>query len=223
MATRSDLQPIHGDQPWAKDILQSWIRLAPHLRPGGAAVTGSFAMHVGLQGTEHSVVHSFPADLDILVAEPEAISHSVADQFLVSHYHRGSSNGAKFILQLVDPIAPTRIDLFEDAVGSVSRVSVETVGGIPVPMLDLSTILDHKLRTLRRAEPKSPVDPKHLRDAKLLAALLGRPAVHIAPDRLAEEVYATDVTLRCEACELNRSEELPLAPKTRIFELLGYV
>ena len=46
------------------------------------------------------------ADLDLVAISLDAVSSSVVDRFLLSHYHVAGPGVPKFMIQLVDPVAP---------------------------------------------------------------------------------------------------------------------
>lgn len=80
----------------------------------------------------------------------EAVSSSVATQFLVSHFHLPQPGYPKFLIQLVDPVSRLRVDVFPDLSGSVQRAPVRDVADLQIRVLDVRSILEHKLATLRR-------------------------------------------------------------------------
>lgn len=76
--------------------------------------------------------------------------------------------------------------------------------------------------TLARATASAPIDPKHVHDARVLGGLLGRQTPDVAPEASAADVYGIDADGCCERCELSHHRAWPLAPKDRVFELLGW-
>ncbi len=135
---------------------------------------------------------------------------------MLVHYHRGD----RFIVQLVDPATRLRVDIFPDRRGALPRARRRDDGWL---VLDLADILDHKLELLARASAASPIDPKHAADARALSERLRRPPPVVDPAVLCPDVYSQAIDARCERCEAAASAAWPLAPKKRIFELLGYV
>jgi hypothetical protein len=197
-------------------------RLTPHLRLNRVALTGGVAIDaglsaLGLSGTRHRI-----ADLDLVATSLDAVSEGVASAFLVSHYHAVRPGVPKFMVQLVDPVSGIRIDIFPDLVGSIADARPALVGRHRLPVLPLARILEHKALTLSRASRAAPIDPKHVRDADLLGAVLGQPVPAVAPDALTPDVYGIDGDRDCPRCEMSRDPKWPLAAKERMFELLGW-
>jgi hypothetical protein len=197
-------------------------RLSPNLCLDDVAITGGVAIQIrmaqlGRQGTREMI-----ADLDVVAKALDTVLPSVADTFLVSHYHSVRPGVPKFMVQLVDPVTRIRVDIFPDLVGSLARSGMVEVGAHEFRLLALEDILEHKLLTLSKASPVDPVDPKHADDAYALGDLLQRPVPAIDRDCLAEDVYGTD-DLVCERCVLSRSDDVPLASKGEIVRLLGYL
>ncbi len=161
-------------------------------------------------------------DLDFVACSVDGIVREFACDFLVSHYHRARPGVPKALLQLVDPIACLRIDIFPDRNGVIAQANRAVVGGTSPLIIDGSNILEHKLQTIRMASAGSPADPKHWVDARALAEINGwaLPALNL---HLAPAIYCTDVEERCSRCELSLSPDFPLAPKPEILRTLGYV
>lgn len=147
----------------------------------------------------------------------------MVEDFLVSHFHLPQPGYAKFLVQLVDPVSGLRVDVFPDSLGAVLRARQREVAGVSVLVLELSAVLDHKRVLLAQASASAPVEEKHYRDARLLAALCGLPI----PDRpatvLGSTVYSHDLTAVCPRCAASGDQRFPLASKRRIHDILGYV
>jgi hypothetical protein len=163
------------------------------------------------------------ADLDMVAASLDSVLPSVTDTFLVSHYHSVGPGVPKFMVQLVDPVARIRVDIFPDLVGSLVRSKVVEVGANQVRSLALEDILEHKLLTISKASPANPIDPKHADDSYALGDLLHRPVPVVDRDSLQRDVYRADADQICQRCALSSSEGFPLAQKGEILRLLGYV
>ncbi len=196
-------------------------RLLPHLRRDGVAITGGVAMEIGLARSGHSGSRRTIADLDLVAADLDVVSPGVASQFLISHYHVPQPDAPKFMVQLVDPIARIRIDIFPDLAGSIVDAPTLTIGEHAVKVLTLASIFDHKVQILSKASATRPVDPKHDRDARLLGAIAASAVPPVAPGALIADVYGTD-DVSCRRCEQSRRTSFPLAPKQQIFEILGW-
>ena len=197
-------------------------RLTPHLRMNCIALTGGVGMQVGLAALGYSGVRDHVADLDLVATSLDAVSSSVVDRFLVSHYHEVRPGVPKFMIQLVDPVSRIRIDVFPDLAGSIANARAVHIGQHPMPVLPLDKIFEHKIQTLVRASPVAPIDPKHIQDALSLGAVLSRPVPTVAAAAVAPDVYGTDEDSFCNRCALSLHPAWALAPKERIFEVLGW-
>jgi hypothetical protein len=62
-------------------------RLTPHLRMNRIALAGGVGMQMGLAALGHPGVRHGVADLDLVATSLDAVSSSVVDRFLLSHYH----------------------------------------------------------------------------------------------------------------------------------------
>ena len=213
----------HGFTPFEYARLSDCLdRLTPHLRLTDLAITGGIGIQVGLAALGQPGAHARVADLDIVATSLEAVSQSVVGPCLVSHYHVERPGVPKFMLQLVDSESRIRIDVFPDLVGSIADARATEIGLHRMLVLPLERIFEHKVQTLVRASPAAPIDPKHVRDAVRLGATLSRSVPAVASEALAPNVYGIDADWSCKRCELSRHPAWPLAPKRRIFELLGW-
>jgi hypothetical protein len=162
-------------------------------------------------------------DIDFVALGPDSIRPSVTSDFLVSHYHLPAPGYPKFLIQLVDPSAKLRLDVFPDTYAVLPRAVTVRVAGVDLLVLRLEDILDHKLAILANSSEDHPADPKHLQDAELIAGMCGRTVPAIDPSRLASAVYSRDSARECTRCNASRSAAFPLAPKQDIMDILGYV
>lgn len=197
-------------------------RLTPHLKLADVAITGGIGIDVGLAIQGLPATRSRVADLDVVATSVEAVRHSVAGRFLVSHYHVVRPGVPKFMVQLVDPESRIRIDIFPDLIGSIRDAQTAIVGTHRLPVLPLYRIFEHKIQTLSRASQEAPIDPKHVRDAEILGTVLQKPVPTVAPEALASDVYGLEADCNCQRCALSGDADWPLAPTNRIFELLGW-
>jgi hypothetical protein len=201
---------------------ESLARLARHFDPERVALTGGVAVEYHLACAGRAAIRDRIGDLDFVAQTPEEIAPRVTRDFLVSHYHLPGASAAKGMLQLVDPLAALRVDVFSDTTNAIASAKFANCGDLRLLVLGPAAILENKLRTIARASAADPVDPKHVRDAHALAGLCGR-AVPASTPYCAPTRYCTDLNARCERCEASRTAEFPLAPKQEIFALLGYV
>ncbi len=185
-------------------------------------MTGGAAVEHHLRAAGRPPIRDEIADLDLVVGDVDGLSPRVCDAFLVAHYHRCGPGVPKALVQLVDPRERLRIDIFPDIDEAIVEATRGAIGATSLLILSARSILEHKLRTVAKSSAASPVDTKHWRDATALAALVGRALP--APPRFAQAAqFSTDVDARCARCEQSATAGFPLAPKARIFALLGYV
>ena len=197
-------------------------RLLPHLRSDGIAIAGSVAMEIGLARAGHAASRLAITDLDLVARDLEVVSPGVRSQFLISHYHVPQPDAPKFMVQLVDPIARIRIDIFPDLAGSIEQSETVTIGDHVIKVLTLQTIFDHKVQTLERASEARPVDPKHDEDARLIGTIVSREPPIMSPEALRPEVYGGAADLRCRRCHASSDVRFPLASRQKVFEILDW-
>ncbi len=180
-------------------------------------------MELGLATRQEQRFRASLSDLDFVATGPEAIDPGAARAFLVSHYHTAQADVPRFMAQFVDSNTRVRIDVFEDVVGSVETSQLVSSHGVMFKALSLESVFEHKLRTLRGASRRTPVDPKHYRDARALGSILRREIPLIEASALVPDVYGIECGSECRRCELSRNQNFPLASKHQILDLLGYV
>jgi hypothetical protein len=197
-------------------------RLLPCVHLGRVAIAGSVGMQLSMVAQGRTGPRTEIADLDLVAASTGDITPRTVERFLVSHYHVVGPGVPKFMIQLVDPISSIRVDIFPDLVGSLADAQTISIGGHSVQILSLERIFEHKIQTLSRASRSAPIDPKHVRDARLLGSVLDRMTPTVPAEALAPDVYGVDDDGSCERCELSRHPDWPLGPKDRILDLLGW-
>ena len=198
-------------------------RLLPHLDAERIALTGSIAIGLHLDRSPHRRARLAANDVDFVADDADAVRSSVTTDFLVSHYHLPQDAYRKFLIQLVDPISRIRVDFFPDALGALSRAQVTDVAGVPLRVLEAQDLLAHKLALLLGASATNPIDEKHCLDAQQLGAMVGRDVPPLPPSDLGRTTYSQDTDARCRRCEVSHCANFPLAPKTAILAILGYV
>lgn len=196
-------------------------RFLPHAKASALALTGGVAIQIHCRDAGVSCGRTRIADVDFVATDVDAVAPSVATSLLVAHFHLPHAGYPKFMMQLVDPATRLRIDVFPDLVASMTRATERRVAGHWVRVLDVRSILDHKMQTLARASATRPIDGKHERDARILAALCGQRIEPIRSDCIAPDVYGMDLTT-CVRCDASRTSAFPVASRKRIFEILGY-
>lgn len=226
---------------------QTLTKLAQHLN-GTLMLTGSLAVdwHATQNGCQ--VARRPLNDIDIVVADISALSPSLNQDFLISHFHPTRGAG-RILLQLVDETHRVRIDLFTPNSPSLpSRVQHTELFGIDWGIVAAEDLTAKLLAILYGVTAGEQVDPKYYNSFRLLAGLadLGlvreiwseyrKPdysrsfddaadAVHqrIAndPSVLRKDVYGQDVRDSCPWCI--QSSTFPVSTRAKIFEVLGYV
>jgi hypothetical protein len=197
-------------------------KLLPHVRASDVAITGGVAIEHGLAARGCAGVRTAIADLDLVASRLDAVAPTVVNAFLVSHYHVVQPGVPKFMVQLVDPESRIRVDVFPDLVGSLTRAALAAIGAHHVNVLTLEDVFEHKLLTLSKASAAKPIDPKHAADAELLGVLLRRSVPPLPADALVKDGYGGGADLDCRRCALSADPRFPLAPKKRVFDLLGW-
>jgi hypothetical protein len=200
-------------------------RLAPHLDRRRVALTGGLAVALHLVPGERWApgTERLARDVDFVAEAVDTVAPTVAEEFLVSHFHLPEPGYAKFIVQLVDPVTRLRIDVFPDSLSGLARARRHAASGVPFLVLEPQSILDHKLELLARSSPRVPIEEKHYRDAELLATLCGQRPPERPPFGFAHAVYSQDLTAVCPRCAVSADPRFPLAPKRQVHDILGYV
>jgi len=193
-------------------------RVQRHVDATRVALTGSVAIELQLGAPATRQAH----DIDLVAATPDAVRPTLTDDFLVSHFHLPQAGYSKFLIQLVDPHTRLRIDVFPDALGTLTRAR-HLDKTLAFPVLDAADILDHKLATLAKSSPTRPDDPKHYHDAVSLAAHLDCSIPAIPASHLRPAAFSRDINGICDRCRTSATSSFPLADKRAILSLLGYV
>jgi hypothetical protein len=198
-------------------------KLIRFLRPRSFAVCGGVAVQLLLAKHGLSRPDGRVKDLDILAADLDVFPPERFDGWLLSHFHRPHPGYNKHLIQLVDPETCLRVDIFNDAQETWRDSVPHQFGDASVPVLGTRQVLAHKVGLLERASVDRPIDYKHLEDARLLASILEQSEPRVAADRLCVDVYSTDLSASCQRCLASSPLPVPLAPKTEILSVLGYV
>ncbi|MBV8490784.1 MAG: hypothetical protein JO199_09680 [Candidatus Eremiobacteraeota bacterium] len=204
----------------SKDVEACLRRFLRYFASDAIALTGGLAIEYHLAAAGVPPLRTKIADLDFVARDVERVSPAIAGEFLISHYHVRGPGVPKAMLQLVDPRAALRIDVFPDDAGVLDASIVATLENVELRVLSPHDVLAHKLQTLRAAT--TAIDPKHRRDATALA-IACHVDVAIPPVVEAPERYSQDVAAVCPRCARSATPAFPLAPKEKVFSLLGYV
>jgi hypothetical protein len=214
-----------SSEPMNSKVLQECLRrLLPHVDTGRIALTGSVAIEMHNEVKRCDGIRRLDAeDIDFVADEAKAVRQTVTSDFLVSHFHMPQPGYPKFLIQLVDPATRLRIDVFQDSLLALSRAKVLNVAGIPLHVLKAQDVLAHKLALMSKASVANPVDKKHYEDAKRLGAIWAKNVPLLPASHIGSTVYSQDTETKCPRCEISRCIDFPLAPKTSILDILGYV
>jgi hypothetical protein len=199
-------------------------RLIPHVDAARIALTGGVAIGMHIASVHADSTRAAAAeDVDFVAESVTAIRPTVTSEFLVSHFHLPQSGYPKFLVQLVDPVTRLRLDFFPDTLQALGRALVVDAAGVPLRMLGVDDILEHKIRLLSVAVGEAPAEKKHYVDAVRLGAICGRDVLSLAAVPLVSRAFSQDLDATCPRCQASRSAAFSLAPKRAIFDILGYV
>ena len=216
------------DAPDERRLAACLQKLARFLGALPFAVCGGVAVQLVLAKHGASRADRRVKDLDVMtdLAELDGLDELPPERFdgwLLSHFHRPHPGYDKRLVQLVDPETRLRVDVFHDPDARWRDSAPHRIGDVTVLVSSARQLLAHKRRLLAGASAERPMDPKHHEDARLLARLLGESEPEVPAACLREDVYGTDLSLRCPRCEASVPLPVPLAPKAEILSLLGYV
>lgn len=185
-------------------------------------------------------------DLDLVVESWGAIPPSVTERFLCVHVHPEAPPG-KTLVQLVDPTAPLRIDIFRSFGRTLDRVEAAKLGGVPVGLVSFEDLCCRNAALLLRLRSGTTEAVKHAVDFIALSELIDPERVQIAwqdyraqadPETFAEAAieishllrsrvdllttpeYLRDASVVCAKCK-STPPFIP-APPQRILDILGY-
>lgn len=204
------------------------------------AIAGSWTAHLRNLGFAQPAL---PGDLDLVVGSLGALPDLRRSRLLARHYHPLALQG-ELVAQFVDPIGPTRIDLFLAGPAVLSRSRDRSVGDAAQPVVDAAdyacaltrlcwpltqgrSVPCKYLDALERCDAIDPRDiwreyrpadaPLEYREARSVILDRARRTPHL----LVEMTYSRDVDRQCARCRIHRN--LPLAAPIRIRQILGYV
>lgn len=225
----------------------SLSKLSRHLE-GPVVVTGSIAAgwHLLQNGRRRKKIHL--NDIDIVVEGLFGLHPSLSRDFLIVHFHPFRERG-KILIQLVDEEYGTRIDVFTPGAASLTRRLADgEIGDVSCRFVSAEDLLAKLLSVIYPATRSEPVEPKHVEHFRLLstvadvdtvrgvwreyrkesqpldfaeAAEAVRRSITAHPGLLQAGRYNQDINQACPWC--HESELFPLAPRSRIYEILGYV
>lgn len=223
------------------------VKLARHLA-GPVVLTGSTAADWHLLKNPARRKKYRLNDIDIVVEGLPGLLPSLSRDFLIVHFHPDRERG-KILTQLVDVEHGSRVDVFTPPTESVTeRLTDFAAGDVTGKLLSAEDLLAKMLSVIYPAAMGQPIEGKYVEHfhALLMVADLGkvrelwleyrkatqlrdfdeaaeavRRNIVASPDLLREEPYCQDLDYACQWCR--ESEVFPLAPRSRIYEILGYV
>lgn len=212
-------------------------------------VTGSFAAEWQMQEKGGEVRKRRLNDIDLVAAKGLAgIGAGLKTDFLIHHFHPTREAGNVFV-QLVEPRSCTRVDIFSPRSPLLSaRTSKVNIDGTNCELLSAEDLTARLLAIVGIVLDGTSVDPKYLDALKRLMVVTDpgltaelwndyrrssdpadlNDAFHAVTHMLGERSdllrpveYSQDINAECPWCIV--SDDFPLAPRTQIYEMLGYV
>ncbi len=222
-------------------------KLTRHLEEP-VVVTGSIATswHLIKNGRPEKKRHL--NDIDIVVEGLFSLRASLSQDFLINHFHprRG---GGKILIQLVDEEYGARVDVFTPSTRTFTkRLTDFALGEVSCRIVSAEDLSAKLLTVIYSAADGEPIDPKYVESFHLLSTVAdldilrevwreyrkeGQPldfdeaaaavqrSITAHPGLLRASHYSQDVKQTCPWC--SESEQFPLAPRSKIYGILGYV
>ncbi|PYS48240.1 MAG: hypothetical protein DMF68_13855 [Acidobacteria bacterium] len=240
-------EKIFADSRDSARCLGSLSKLARHLKEP-LIVTGSIAtaLHLMKNGMGRQMARL--NDIDAVAEGLHCVRSSLSQDFLINHFHplRG---GGGVLLQLVDEEYSTRIEVFTPNSKTLNeRLTDFAIGNLRCRTVSAEDVLAKLLSIIYPATKGCTVDPKYVEHFEALYATVDlKVAVEIWPDYrkenhplsfyeaaeavqrsirdnpalLQREEYCQDINFVCRWC--CASDEFPLAVRSKVYEILGYV
>jgi hypothetical protein len=210
------------------------------------ALTGSLALETHLIGLGHVPRARALNDVDIVVESIASIPEALAKVFLVRHIHPQVPEG-KMLIQLVDPDAALRIDVFRAYGATMVRSESAWFGTALIQVVSLEDLAASATSLLMDLERGVAVSRKHAQDFQILAQVINLDYVEAAwrdhrkstdPSTFEEALtrvhglvesrrsllvvpdYSNDADAACPRC-VETGSFRPASPMT-IMSILGY-
>jgi hypothetical protein len=216
---------------------------------GSVVITGSIAAGWHLLKSGRRLKKRRLNDIDtVAIKGLSLIRPSLRQDFLINHFHPQRERG-KVLLQLVDEEYGTRTEIFTPGSDSLAERLVDcAIGDVACRMVSAEDALAKLLSTIYSVIEGKAVDPKYVEQFDLLSAVADMAVTRkvwgdyrkenqrLDFDEAAEAVklklaahphllqatcYCQDVDFVCAWCR--ESELFPIAPRARVYEILGYV
>jgi hypothetical protein len=226
----------------------SLSKLTRHLEEP-VAITGSLATAWHLLKSGKQLKKRRLNDIDTVVASGLSLIHpSLSQDFLINHFHPYRERG-KVLLQLVDEQHSTRTEIFTPGSNSLAERLIDCViGDLLCRIVSAEDLLAKLLSIIHSVIEDKPVDPKYVEQFALLSTVADKAVtrkiwrdyrqesqhldfdeaakainlkIRANPNLLRATCYCQDVDFVCAWC--HESELFPIASRSRVHEILGYV
>ncbi len=223
--------------------------LARFLRHGsdGMALTGSIALAAQWARLRGGRLDRNFADIDLVVPSLNALSVSLADEFICPHVHGAAAPG-RTLAQFVHPDDAVRIDIFRAIGGAAARATPFRMGSVSIGILSVEDQAARAASVCMKLARGGSAVPKHLPDFMRLQQLLAPGRIEAVwqeyrrefePPRFLDAAALIEATARAHparlvAAEFNRDVNAvcpncapwgrfkPAEP-SRTLRILGYV
>ncbi len=241
------LQEIFLTSEDATRCYGSLLKLMPYIKEP-FVITGGIATGWHLLKNRVSRKKRHINDIDIVVEGLSSLHASLNRDFLIRHFHPCREKG-KILVMLVDKEYGTRIDVFTPSTSSlIKRLTNFAIGETSLRFISTEDLLAKLLTIVDVVTDDKPVDPKYVEhfnslfivaDLETVREIWGEyrkenqpldfeEAVEVVQRRIAANPallqanhYSQDINQVCAWCQ--ESELFPLAPLSKIYEILGYV
>jgi hypothetical protein len=228
--------------------LGSLSKLARHLA-APVVLTGSIAAGWHLLNNGRQPVKKRLNDIDTVALRGlSGIGPALSRNFLINHFHPDRGRG-RVLLQLVDEEHRTRVEVFTPGSDSLAeRLTATNIAGLPCRLVSAEDLLAKLLSIIYSVIEGEAIDPKYVEQFDSLSAVaeidvarrlwadyrkesqrsdfdeavrLVKSGIASGPDLLRAISYCQDVNFLCAWC--HESESFPVASRSKVHEILGYV
>ena|GEM_PF-1803859 len=241
---------LHEVFPASEDITRfrgSHSKLARHFEEP-VVVTGSVATSWHLLGNGVRREKERLNDIDVVVEGLSGLRPSLSEDFLIKHFHPHRGRG-RILIQLVDEEHRMRIDVFTPTVNTLTtRLTDLAIGGISCRLVSAEDVAAKLLSVIYPATSGEPIEPKYVEHFRVLFTIVDlatareiwrgyrkesqtlefeeavdavERSITANPDLLRAGHYSQNINQTCQWC--CESKLFPLAPLSKVYEVLGYV
>lgn len=227
---------------------RSLTKLAQHLKKT-AVVTGSVAtgLHLWRKGASQTNKKRLN-DIDTVVEDLSDVYLSLKQDFLINHFHPTREKG-KVLLQLVDEEHETRVEIFTaNSKTLFGRLTDFTTDGLSFKAVSAEDVLAKLLSIIYPAAKGETIIQKYVEHFRVLlqaadvmtaqeiwrdyrtenqpgdfneAVKIVEQSIAADPNLLQDEEYCQNMDFECRWCI--HSDDFPLAPRSKIYGILGYI